>query len=508
MVIRILQSSVSFQGVHYNETRVKKGEAELLCTRNFGVMTDFLSPRETLKLWSSRNSRIKNSQFHVVISAKGSDMSPEDLMKVGEEYLKEMGYGENPYLIYFHKNTDNNHIHIVTSRVDKNGHKINDSFEKERSHKFIIEHGYGYSANSLRSKINALLHYSYSTNRQFIELCKDAGYNVRVQDDKYIVKNGNEVVSVSKGLVDFCSLRYKKNLTDSKRKQIQARIFKYAEKLKRDEFVSYMKKNFGLSFIFYEKDNQLKAFSIIDYKNKAVYKGSEILSVKSIDKLLSQPKSPADSINLLLSDLLKSQKFATSNDVNKILQTKNLFYSDGVVVDKNTGVIYCEIAKKIEYRLFYNDRLSQVIEMFSPKTDAEIKFLSRYFKLKDEDIRMSSEHVSPSGKTDYYKQLLSHILDSDIPVRDELRTLGLDLYILGDDFVIFDKDNNVCVSGLSMDIGLDRINDNLGRNADVFEGINDRESTDIDLLGEDFFDALFVTGGGVGSSKPKKRRNN
>ena len=144
MIARILTSSNSFAGVDYNEKKVNKGSAELIEMSNFGYiqdMKDFSASQYKKYLidYSAKNTRIKNTQFHVAISCKGKSYSKESLLEIAHQYLKGMGYEGNPSLIYFHSDTDNNHLHIITSRIDSKGIKINDSNERIRSQEIIAK---------------------------------------------------------------------------------------------------------------------------------------------------------------------------------------------------------------------------------------------------------------------------------------------------------------------------------------------------------------------------------
>lgn len=47
--------------------------------------------------------------------------------------MREMGYGEQPFVVFKHTDIDRSHIHIVSVCVDEQGIKISDSFEKMRS---------------------------------------------------------------------------------------------------------------------------------------------------------------------------------------------------------------------------------------------------------------------------------------------------------------------------------------------------------------------------------------
>lgn len=44
-----------------------------------------------------------------------------------------MGYGDQPYIVYRHRDIDRIHYHIVSVNIDENGRRISDRYEKLRS---------------------------------------------------------------------------------------------------------------------------------------------------------------------------------------------------------------------------------------------------------------------------------------------------------------------------------------------------------------------------------------
>lgn len=140
MIATILPSSTNFHAVEYNERKVAQGKAELLEMTNFGYIANLGSYNwedltNYLLDYTAKNPHIKYPQFHLAISCRGDEYTQEELVAIAHRYLQEMGYGKSgqPLLIYGHHDTDNNHIHIITSRVDPQGKKIDHNFEKMRS---------------------------------------------------------------------------------------------------------------------------------------------------------------------------------------------------------------------------------------------------------------------------------------------------------------------------------------------------------------------------------------
>ncbi len=135
MIITILPSSANFHAIAYNEMKVEKGVATLLEAQNiYGLRQENYTSEKLRQFfidYSSRNTHIQNAQFHVAVSCKGYEYSHQQLLDIAHRYLKEMGYADEgqPLLIYAHHDTPNNHIHIVTSRVAPDGHKIDHAHE-------------------------------------------------------------------------------------------------------------------------------------------------------------------------------------------------------------------------------------------------------------------------------------------------------------------------------------------------------------------------------------------
>ncbi|MCG8311068.1 MAG: relaxase/mobilization nuclease domain-containing protein [Cytophagales bacterium] len=139
-----------------------------------------------MKLVCDANPRVKNRQFHAVISTKGQSYSPERLSQIAKQYLHDMGYGENPYLIYFHGDTQNNHVHMVSTRIDKNGNKVNDRYEKIRSQK-VIQMILGQNvSHEVRPAFDRSMGFNFSTKAQMKLLLEQEG--IIISEDKDTMK--------------------------------------------------------------------------------------------------------------------------------------------------------------------------------------------------------------------------------------------------------------------------------------------------------------------------------
>ena len=124
----------------YNFKKVEKGEANILLAAELYqskegryTMKDVLADMEALV---PKKCRTKKAVFHCSLNPHPDEkLSDERLTQIAKEYMEALGYGKQPYIVFKHNDIAREHIHIVSLRVDGEGRKINDKFEKRRSKK-------------------------------------------------------------------------------------------------------------------------------------------------------------------------------------------------------------------------------------------------------------------------------------------------------------------------------------------------------------------------------------
>ena len=124
----------------YNFKKVEKGEASILLAAelyqsNDGnyTMEDVLADMQAL---IPKKCRTKKTVFHCSLNPHPDEkLSDETLMQIAKVYMEALGYGKQPYIVFKHNDIAREHIHIVSLRINGEGKKINDKFEKRRSKK-------------------------------------------------------------------------------------------------------------------------------------------------------------------------------------------------------------------------------------------------------------------------------------------------------------------------------------------------------------------------------------
>ena len=195
MIAKISSTENLGGALGYNFKKVEKGEASILLAAELYqdkegryTMEDMLADMEAL---IPKNCRTKKTVFHCSLNPHPDEkLSDERLTQIAKEYMEALGYGKHPYIVFKHNDITREHIHIVSLRIDGEGKKINDKFEKRRSKQIT---------DALERKYN-LIPSSKVSNKEEVETPK---VDISKENIKEQVSN---VVRMVMKHYHFCSL--------------------------------------------------------------------------------------------------------------------------------------------------------------------------------------------------------------------------------------------------------------------------------------------------------------
>lgn len=80
------------------------------------------------------NNKTEKPVRHISLNPDPNDkVDDKDYREMAQQYMQEMGYGKQPYVVFKHTDIDRIHIHIVTTCVQIDGKKISDRYDHPRS---------------------------------------------------------------------------------------------------------------------------------------------------------------------------------------------------------------------------------------------------------------------------------------------------------------------------------------------------------------------------------------
>lgn len=357
MVGRITKGA-SIRGVlEYNAEKVRNGEATVLygnmvlgdCEKSdtFDLRRALLSFQPYLD-----TRKIKDPVFHVSLNPDITDcLTDAQLTEIAREYMERMGFGQQPYYVFKHRDIDREHIHIVSVRLRDDGSIISDSNERYRTGAIMrdIEQRYGlrpavkgqeqqefdtarrveYGRDNLKQQMKSAVRLlaeqyrfgSISEYRTLLNL-----YNVDLEERKGEAdgKRWNGIVYTAtdeqgkwvgtpikssaltpKGGYNFLQKQIAKNDADIKSEQIKGPIRgTVARAMHRtrtqDEFVRLLKAD-GIDAVFRQNaTGRITGATFVDHRTKTVLNGSRLgksYSANVFQELFNNPH--ADRASLL-----------------------------------------------------------------------------------------------------------------------------------------------------------------------------------------------------------------
>jgi hypothetical protein len=148
--------------------------------------------------------------------------------------MQEYGMGKQPYFIYFHHDTENNHVHILTTRVTAKGRLISDHYDYHRFNAALNR----VVKEDLQNDIGRMFEYSFTTEGQLMNIARGFHYKTgESKEDNSVLSfyhGGVEAIRVRRSDIDTRIAEVKADKRDIARredtaKRLKAIIIKYRE---------------------------------------------------------------------------------------------------------------------------------------------------------------------------------------------------------------------------------------------------------------------------------------
>jgi hypothetical protein len=138
MIANIDRGENLIGALSYNQLKVDKESGQILFTHNMVETIDGqYSIQKLLRSFEpylAANNRTEKPVLHISLNPDPREqVTDEKLQVIAEDYMEQMGYGNQPFVVFKHTDIDRSHIHIVSVCIDEEGRKISDAFEKRRS---------------------------------------------------------------------------------------------------------------------------------------------------------------------------------------------------------------------------------------------------------------------------------------------------------------------------------------------------------------------------------------
>ncbi|RZM00699.1 MAG: relaxase, partial [Pedobacter sp.] len=109
----------------YNEDKVQKGDAELLLASGFATeITNLNLQQKTgrFEKLNRLNPNVKTNTMHISLNFDPSEkLNTQTLQQIAMTYMDQIGFAEQPYVVYSHYDAGHPHLHIATTLMQADG---------------------------------------------------------------------------------------------------------------------------------------------------------------------------------------------------------------------------------------------------------------------------------------------------------------------------------------------------------------------------------------------------
>ena len=334
-------SGGGFPGAGYNERKVAEGMARLMVMENVdGAMrhkvellheAGFDCAGEIEKYLKERsrtygNTKTTRFQFHITASVKGQVMSADELTDFARQLMAEAGYGRQPYFVYYHHDTDNNHVHILSTRIQPNGFPIPDHHDYARLNAAANR----ILSSDINCDIQRMFSYGYLTEGQFANIIRSHGYKFERVDDSYVlfrggvkattislseigrhISQGNDTRKERAKQLRAIIRKYKAEIAEGKvqnvenvkghkgqkKKYVRRKVNPDIRKIKASngktlsqeeqrhlsDMLDILKTKFGIDIHFQkDRNGEIRSYGIVDHNRKIAFDGSKVMKLSEL----------------------------------------------------------------------------------------------------------------------------------------------------------------------------------------------------------------------------------
>ena len=157
MIAKIIKGT-NFSGVVNYMLSKREDEAKVL--QAIGVRSSLPNDiAHDFNLQASMRPNVQKPVCHTILSFSAHDterLTDDVMVKIANEYIEKMGYGDTQSLIVRHSDRQHPHLHICINRIGNKGKTISDRNEKYRSTKICREltERYGLTIGEGKQEVN------------------------------------------------------------------------------------------------------------------------------------------------------------------------------------------------------------------------------------------------------------------------------------------------------------------------------------------------------------------
>lgn len=171
MIVK-LKKGKSARGV--TQYVLNKEKAQLLDTNMLGRNPSQLS--KEFGVTRSHRPALKTGVVHAMLSVPADEkLTDAQWKEIANNFRKEMGFTDSQYVIARHHNSDNDHVHLVLSRVQFNGDVVSDSWDYVKAEKIARKLEQQYSLSPQNS--------SWEVRRENRERELNQAINTRINEE-------------------------------------------------------------------------------------------------------------------------------------------------------------------------------------------------------------------------------------------------------------------------------------------------------------------------------------